>query len=326
MNNKYIIEGGVDFFAELYKSLDTNDCEEKTEDDNNLCLITNQPLTDKFVTMLCGHKFNYIPLFYDIKNHKGIYNKMEATNSMLKKNEIRCPYCRKIQTELLPFHPELGVAKIAGVNSQEINKLASKNKCEYRILNSNFNPNEEESETNSKYILSCTCYNVFVSKISNFNLGYYNLDASNVLPIVNGLDNYYCDTHKKFVKKEHKTIKKEIIKKLILAEKQKAAQLKKLEKQKEKLEKQKEKQKEKLEKQKEKQKLKEKPIKPNTKININDDTDTIDLITDNVILGPTIIENKSGCVQILKSGPNKGNLCGCKIFLDNKCKRHSTNC
>ena len=46
---KYIVEGGIDFFAELYKSLDDEENNNKTEEDNNKCLITNQLLTDKFV-------------------------------------------------------------------------------------------------------------------------------------------------------------------------------------------------------------------------------------------------------------------------------------
>ena len=28
------------------------------------------------------------------------------------------------------------------------------------------------------------------------------------------------------------------------------------------------------------------------------------------------------CIQIIKSGTNKGKLCGCKVYQDNKCKRH----
>jgi hypothetical protein len=58
--DKYKLEGGIDFFAELYKSLDIEE-----SDENNMCLITNQPLTDKFVSLNCGHKFNYIPLYND---------------------------------------------------------------------------------------------------------------------------------------------------------------------------------------------------------------------------------------------------------------------
>ena len=51
----YLIEGGLNFYDELNNS----DCE---EDYDNNCLITNEPLIDKFVKMECGHKFNYIPL------------------------------------------------------------------------------------------------------------------------------------------------------------------------------------------------------------------------------------------------------------------------
>ena len=55
---KYNIEGGINFFDELYKSLDTTNVEE-----DNICLISNQVLVDKFVELNCGHKFNYIPLY-----------------------------------------------------------------------------------------------------------------------------------------------------------------------------------------------------------------------------------------------------------------------
>ena len=40
---------------------------------------------------------------------------------------------------------------------------------------------------------------------------------------------------------------------------------------------------------------------------------------ENIILGPSIV---TGCIQILKTGPNKGKPCGCNIVLENICKRH----
>ena len=36
---KYNIENNIDFFSELYKSLDTIENQEKTEEDDNYCLI-----------------------------------------------------------------------------------------------------------------------------------------------------------------------------------------------------------------------------------------------------------------------------------------------
>ena len=114
--DKYIIEGGFDFYEELYKSLDIEETNEKTEEDNNLCLITNQHLTDNFVQLNCGHKFNYGPLFLDLKNHKQKFNGMEGSSSKLATDEIRCPYCRTKQKGVLPYYEELGFPKINGVN------------------------------------------------------------------------------------------------------------------------------------------------------------------------------------------------------------------
>ena len=66
--NKYNIEGNISFYDELYKSLD-DDVGQDAENEE-ICLITNMPLTDTHFKMQCGHKFNYKPLFLDIKNHK----------------------------------------------------------------------------------------------------------------------------------------------------------------------------------------------------------------------------------------------------------------
>jgi hypothetical protein len=78
----YSTEDNIDFFSELYKSLDTVENQEKTEEDDSCCLITREKLTDRFVTMKCGHKFNYEPLFKDIMHHKFKFNKMESTNKL----------------------------------------------------------------------------------------------------------------------------------------------------------------------------------------------------------------------------------------------------
>ena len=56
---KYNIEEGIDFYNELYKSLEINNDHE----DTNICLITNQLLTDNFVNM-------YDDIFDARRNHK----------------------------------------------------------------------------------------------------------------------------------------------------------------------------------------------------------------------------------------------------------------
>ena len=56
---KYIIEGGLDFYEELYKSLDDSDQDQDNDTSDNLCQITGQPLTDRFITMEYKHTLYY---------------------------------------------------------------------------------------------------------------------------------------------------------------------------------------------------------------------------------------------------------------------------
>jgi len=137
---KYSIEDDIDFYGELCKFIE----EDNNDDDNDMCLISNTILDDFQVKLNCGHKFNYIPLFKDLCNHKKKFNKMES-NNMVKSKEIRCPYCRNRQTELLPFHPELNLPQEHGVNFFDETKnddtkndilgyYNNENKCSYKEL------------------------------------------------------------------------------------------------------------------------------------------------------------------------------------------------
>ena len=132
--SKYLIEGGIDFYSELYKSLDDNN-NDADNDDENICLITNAPLMEKFVTLKCKHKFNYVPLFKDIMNRRTF--KLETQR--LKHNEISCPYCRNIQNELLPYYDDMGVEKVHGINFIDENviveKTSSNDKYKFGICN-----------------------------------------------------------------------------------------------------------------------------------------------------------------------------------------------
>jgi DNA-binding transcriptional MerR regulator len=311
--NKYNIEGGVDFFAELYKSIDTEISYEKMDQVNNVCLITNELLTDKYVTLKCGHKFNYIPLYHDLVNHKRKFNRMEGTFSRLNMNEIRCPYCREKQQFLLPYYEELGLQKVNGVNFYDpyfkenfYSNTYTSPKCEYKFLNTNYDPLKEESSVNKKY-LSTKCH-MYGTKINVYN----NKNPSE--PITFGDTNHYCYSHKKIMIKKYKAQQKETE---FLAKKQ----AKQLEKQTKLLEKQKIKDKAKEEKQKakeEKQKAKEEKQKAKHALKTIKDNS----MEENIVSGLSNIENQVGCFQILKAGPNKGKHCGCKIFTDNLCKRH----
>jgi len=249
---KYTTEGNINFFEELYKSLDVED-----SDNDNECLITNLPLGDNFITLECGHKFNYGPLYNDILNHKKKFNSMERNS--LKAIEIRCPYCRNIQKKLLPYYEDNLFPKVHGVNFLDETKIANSSfnkwvlgKCEFFD-----HLNGVEHQCSNKYVM--------------------NIDL---------LGKSYCSLHKyaalqKFLKEKK------------LAEKQKI----KDEKEKQKL----------LEKEEKlKNKLLEKEAKEKEKKNKEEKEKKEQLI----------------CMQILKTGKNKGKNCSLNIFSENLCKRH----
>jgi len=309
---KYNIEGGIDFYSELYKSLDIEENENKTEDDSNLCLISNQPLNEYHFKMNCGHKFNYIPLYLDIKNHKEKYNGMESTVSHLKKDEIRCPYCRNKQTGLLPYYEELGVSKVNGVNYICPNYLSQNNYhsktkqhkcCQFLTPNPDFNPDGEGAvETNEFSDENCKFFKCskFGSQICKNDIKLLNIENDEL---------YYCWVHKKQVIKKYKKDiadkAKDEAKKTKIQQKEDAKQ-KVIE----------EKQKAKEENQKAKKELEKivKDFKENSKPKSSEIANTV--------LGSIDISVNEGCIAILKTGQHKGAKCCCKIVTNNLCKRH----
>jgi hypothetical protein len=309
--NKYKIEGEIDFFSELYKSLDNEG--DTNIDDSNLCLITNQPLIDKFVTLKCGHKFNYIPLYNDLVNHKKKFNMLEATSGKLGYNEIRCPYCRNKEDGVLPYYSDLGLKNVPGVNvPAKIEEPIYHNKrCEYLIPNLNFDP------SSNNIIEIGSAHDLYNCKFYKCHHSYTSL----IVPSY-GDNKYYCWHHKKIVLKKYK---QEAVEKLKQEKQQLKEQVKKAKeeaKQKEKEEKQKEK--EEKQKSKEEQKkmaMQEKKKNGSKQNNINKNKDTDE--EQNVIIG--LIDNSvllNHCNEILKTGPNKGGHCSICIYKDNLCKRH----
>ena len=289
---KYLLEEKIDFFDELNKNLlkeDTNSIEE-----SNICLITCKPLTNKYVTMECGHKFNYIPLYYDILNHKQKFNSMESRSNHLKLDEIRCPYCRKKQIGILPFYEEFGLEKVNGVNViNEINNKESdfcymSKYCLFELLESSSIPTskkednpttpEQESEIKVNYV-PIYCNNNKMVKLDK-----YSKDKP-----------WYCSIHKKIMIAKEKKEKKE-------KEKQEKLILKltfKNEK-------------------KEKNKKVEKILSKVDELNnfIQEENKMVEISNSSI--------NSCACIHILKSGPNKGKTCNNKIFLNDFCKRHSS--
>ena len=118
----YTIEGNIHFQTELYKLLN-----EDSDDEDNLCQITGLELIDKYITLECGHKFNYKALYTEICKQRFEFKTYDP-NLLTKKDQlkfreskldyfIKCPYCRNIQFTVLPYYEELGLTKIYGINS-----------------------------------------------------------------------------------------------------------------------------------------------------------------------------------------------------------------
>jgi hypothetical protein len=292
--DKYKIEGNIDFYTELYKSLDNDD----NINDDNLCLITNQPLIDNYVQLQCGHKFNYEPLYNDIKNHKQKFNGMERSNCRLSHNEIRCPYCRNKHNGVLPYYDNMKFKKINGVNwyVSTLDKNGSSGcyeVCCYLTQNPNYDPSGnsllESNKTNVGNVKNFIC-NMYGSKIVSENdLKYAGTTLDN--------EKCYCYKHKQIIIKEYK-------KEVAVKAKEEAKKAKELAKAEQKKAKDLEKE--------EAKKVKKEATKA-TKVK-----DT------NVVLGVIKITNEinTGCVELLKSGINKGKPCGCKISNNNLCTRH----
>ena len=154
----YEIEGNIDFFKELKGMKCSNEdtsgsgssvvleIEDKPVE---RCLITDEKLRKDHITLICGHKFNYVPLFKEVifqkcsmlpknvsskvitmyvKNtpdssvstnistvmYNSSYN-LETTK--ISYNEMKCPYCRTITPNILPYYPYPDVNRIKYVNS-----------------------------------------------------------------------------------------------------------------------------------------------------------------------------------------------------------------
>lgn len=129
---KYIIEGGIDFYNELNNSVDINIIISPTE---NVCLISKEWLNDNFITLPCKHTFNYIPLYKEVILQKISTNSLET--SRLLPYQIRCPYCRLIVNNLLPYIPLNNVEKITYVN-YPLSKCMKHLDCEQKLKNGNF--------------------------------------------------------------------------------------------------------------------------------------------------------------------------------------------
>lgn len=117
------IEGGINFNDELMKALaEDSDSESDFETSDNInkkCLISLEPLDKYAIRLDCKHAFNYKPLYNEIIKQKKNLNFGQAKYKY--KHKFKCPYCRNINSLLIPHLPEAGdnIEKIVGVNHPE---------------------------------------------------------------------------------------------------------------------------------------------------------------------------------------------------------------
>jgi hypothetical protein len=314
---KYIIEGGINFYEELYKSLDEPD----QDNDIETCQITGLPLEERFVTMECNHKFNYVALYTEIYKQKFVFQTYKFSSltdsdqikfkDAKKDYFIKCPYCRSIQFTLLPYYDDSALDKRYGINS-----LEKTNNDSQFIINPNIS---NYSYTSYGY----TFTNGSCCKVLGTVDGKDIMCTSKMSSHVTEMNKSFCYQHIRVAVREYKLEKKQ---------KEKEALRKQKEDEKELLKTQKEEAKEALKKQKEEAKeflkIKE-ALKKVKKVKNVVTVQTIEIQTFQPESNATANEsnataNESNtCQTVLKSGPRKGQVCGNKALKNgSSCSRH----
>lgn len=122
----YIIEGNIDF----YKLLNDFPNEKETEKDEKkeICLISNKPLSEYYITLPCNHKFNYLPLL------NSLYENFQLKRSYITK-QLKCPYCKTIhKNNVIPYNSLLDKRRIVNLNYPPKLSIGNNN-CDYIYKN-----------------------------------------------------------------------------------------------------------------------------------------------------------------------------------------------
>jgi hypothetical protein len=299
-NINYKLAENINFYDELYKSLDDD---ETDIDETKLCQITGLVLKDRFVTLNCKHAFNYDAIYTEICKQKfefKTYTSESLSSADLKVWRqrgydyfIRCPYCRSIQYDLLPYYDDMPHIQKYGVNTNDV---------EYRVIDksSHITNNVYNSGNYTYKVYGYTfkkgiCQKMITVNSAGKNVPCYNSFVSDVI----GTDKTYCPCHIRQVAKDYK-----------LALKLKALEAKQKVKE-------------------DKQKAKEDKINALIELKTEKKTKSKSKITNTVISQTTEIsefiptETEQLCIAILKTGLRTGQECGLKVYSGNMCKRHS---
>lgn len=145
---KYIIEGEIDFYAELHHQPKQQPCtttitasvvDAVVDDDDHdhetkLCLLSKLPLEYGHITLPCNHVFNFMPLYNEVLSQKTNPELLKNVyHTKISKNHIKCPYCRVIHANvLLPYI--VGDARVSGVNGPSTMCMATPFKCQHSVM------------------------------------------------------------------------------------------------------------------------------------------------------------------------------------------------
>lgn len=104
---------------------------EKESKNEDICMITFEPLVKPIIKLKCNHSFNYDAILKEVKKQKLFINKAEVQK--LNYFSIKCPYCRTVQNKLLPYFS--GEKKIKSVNwPKTLCMNYEYDKCQYTFL------------------------------------------------------------------------------------------------------------------------------------------------------------------------------------------------
>lgn len=186
----YIVENNIDF----YKELNTNN---SIDDLSNICLLTHQPLEQNYIKLECNHTFNYIPIYKEICHQKYSKNNYLET-CYLSINEIKCPYCRNINSKLLPYINMPDVELKHGVNMPIKYSMQLFN-CQWKF----------KSGKNK----NCLCNkNAYINNDNTYCANHHKLNNKIITQPKNKCEIIWTDNHEK-ISNKYKIIKlKEILK------------------------------------------------------------------------------------------------------------------
>lgn len=92
------------------------------------CLISDELLEKNYIKLDCQHCFNYIPIYNEVVYQK---TKRILDNRFLKNNQIKCPYCRTITNNLLPYIKYYDVKNLPGVTCNNGLQMYGCQQCNY---------------------------------------------------------------------------------------------------------------------------------------------------------------------------------------------------